>query len=75
MKQSLLIAAACLTGQSVALCSGSPASMQGFDSKKFAGNWFMQASTLYANDEIGCVKLSISEPDADSDMYAALRAV
>lgn len=35
----------------------------------------MQASTLYANDEIGCVKLSISEPDADSDMYAALRAV
>ena len=34
----------------------------------------MQASTLYANDEVGCIRLSISEP-SEGKSYAALRSV
>mmetsp|Transcript_8116 Transcript_8116/g.9711 ORF Transcript_8116/g.9711 Transcript_8116/m.9711 type:complete len:185 (-) Transcript_8116:69-623(-) len=49
--------------------------MTGFDAKQFAGMWHMQASTLYANDEFGCIKLSISEPNSKSKIYAALRSV
>ena len=73
MKQCLA-SAAILASTSFAFCTSAPTGQVSFDATRFAGTWFMQASTLYANDEFGCIKLNISEPSS-SKMYAALRSV
>ena len=44
-----------------------------FDASSFKGNWFMQASTFYANDEFGCITFSISEPNDQNKLDAGLR--
>ena len=63
--------------QTLAFCYVNPTSgMNGdFDASKFAGNWHMQATTGYGNDEWGCIKLSISAPNSDKEMDLSLRMV
>ena len=78
MKSSLSswIISCCLAASLAnASCDANPTKMTDFDATKFAGNWHMQATTRYGNDEWGCVKLSISEPDSSKEMDLSLRMV
>merc|ERR1719266_3028682 len=54
-------------------CTATPTTISGFNAAGFAGNWFMQASTFYANDEFGCITFSISEPNTLNKLDAGLR--
>ena len=73
MKTATVLATVYQTAQ--ATCSASPATISSFDTDTFAGNWHMQSSTFYNNDEIGCIKLSISTPNENDKLDAALRSV
>ena len=54
-------------------CTATPTTVSDFNAANFAGNWFMQASTFYANDEFGCITFSISEPNTLNKLDAGLR--
>ena len=54
-------------------CTATPTTISNFSAADFAGNWFMQASTFYANDEFGCITFSISEPNTVNKLDAGLR--
>merc|ERR1719266_1150871 len=54
-------------------CTATPTAISDFNAANFAGNWFMQASTFYANDEFGCITFSISEPNTLNKLDAGLR--
>ena len=73
MRTSLV--AACMTAAISASCSNQATVMTDFAEDTFAGNWHMQASTFYANDIWGCIKMNISVPDAYNKLDMALRKV
>ena len=71
---SALALASIFTGQEVSAqtCTASPTTITNFDASAFAGNWHMHASTFYANDEFGCIKFTISEPNSNGKLDYAL---
>ena len=56
-------------------CSVTPDTVSDFSAESFAGNWHMQASTFYSNDEFGCIKFTASEPNDSGKIDAGLRMV
>ena len=42
------------------------AQMTNFDATKFNGIWYMQSSSLYGSDEMGCIQMAISDPNSSN---------
>merc|ERR1712060_152501 len=69
------IATALIAAFASGFCTEDPSTVSNFDAEDFAGQWFMQSSTFYANDEVGCITFTISEPNSKDKLDAGLHSV